>query len=132
MLTLSDINNLTNSHDGDIYSDLYKDVYGTRPRYAKFVSVEEFDKDMEYLSKKLSEQLDQDRLDKEAHWVDFLSRIEATKQLVSNIDTTRAVEIIADSEEVSAEELSFYGWEILEWKLGLQFDSIKPYLEIAA
>ncbi len=132
MLTLSDINNLTNSHDGDIYSDLYKDVYGTRPRYAKFVSVEEFDKDMEYLSKKLSQQLDQDRLDKEAHWVDFLSRIEATKQLVSNIDTTRAVEIIADSEEVSAEELSFYGWEILEWKLGLQFDSIKPYLEIAA
>ncbi len=132
MLTLSDINNLTNSHDGDIYSDLYKDVYGSRPRYAKFVSVEEFDKDMEYLSKKLSEQLDQDRLDKEAHWVDFLSRIEATKQLVSNIDTTRAVEIIADSEEVSAEELSFYGWEILEWKLGLQFDSIKPYLEIAA
>ena len=54
MLTLSDINLLTDSHDGDIYSDLYKDVYGCRPRYAQFVSVEEFDQDYEFLCKKLS------------------------------------------------------------------------------
>ena len=32
MLTLADINTVTNSKDGDIYSDLYKDVYGSRTR----------------------------------------------------------------------------------------------------
>ena len=38
MLTLRDINAATNSRDGDIYSDLYKDVYGSRPRHAEFAS----------------------------------------------------------------------------------------------
>ena len=31
MLTLRDIDTLTKSHDGSIYSDLYKEVYGCRP-----------------------------------------------------------------------------------------------------
>ena len=131
MYTLSDINKLTNSNDGDIYSDLYKDVYGSRPRYAQFVSIEEFDKDYEFLVKKLSEQLVQERKETKARWGDFLCRIDTIKQLVSNADTGRAVEIIADAEGIDAEERSFYGWESLEWKLGLQFGSIKQFLNAA-
>lgn len=132
MLTLSDINHLTNSHDGDIYSDIYKDVYGSRPRYAQFVSIEEFDKDMEFLSKKLSEQLERDRFEKVVRWSEFLDRIDTIKQMVSNCDTPRACEILADAEGIDSEERSFYGWESLEWKLGLQFGSIKPFLAEAA
>lgn len=132
MLTLSDINTLTNSHDGDIYSGLYKDVYGSRPRYAQFESVEDFDKDFNRLSKQLDEVLKRDRLEKEMRWGDFLCRIETIKQLVSNADTVRAVEIIAEAEGIDKEEMSFYGWESLEWKLGLQFGSIKPFLAEAA
>ena len=59
MLTLSDINTLTNSKDGDIYSDLYKDVYGSRPRYAQFRDLEEFQDDYDFLCNKLDEQLEQ-------------------------------------------------------------------------
>lgn len=128
MLTLSDINRLTNSHDGDIYSDLYKDVYGSRPRYASFESVKEFDRDFNRLSKMLSEQLEEERRQKEIHWVQFLERVESIKQVVSNCNTTRAVEIMCDAEGIDADERSFYGWESLEWKLGLQFGSIKPFL----
>lgn len=129
MLTLSDINRLTNSHDGDIYSDLYKDVYGSRPRYAQFESVEDFDKDFNRLSKQLDEVLKRDRLEKEMRWGDFLCRIETVKQLVSNCTTRRAVELIAEAEDVTKEELSFYGWEKLEFELGLKYGSIKPFLE---
>ena len=132
MLTLSDINRLTNSHDGDIYSDLYKDVYGSRPRYAQFESVEDFDKDFNRLSKQLDEVLKRDRLEKEMRWCDFLCRIDTIKQLVSNADTRRAVEIIAEAEGIDKEEMSFYGWESLEWKLGINYGSIKPYLAEAA
>lgn len=128
MLTLSDINTLTNSHDGDIYSDLYKDVYGCRPRGTTFESIEEFDKDFDFLAKCLDRMLDEEKLEKQMRWGDFLCRIETIKQLVSNADTRRAVEIIADAEGIDKEEMSFYGWESLEWKLGLQFGSIKPFL----
>lgn len=129
MLTLSDINRLTNSHDGDIYSDLYKDVYGSRPRYAQFESLEEFDDDFKFLSKRLDVVIQQDRLEKEARWGDFLCRIETVKQLVSNCTTRRAVELIAEGEDISADELKFYGWEVLEFNLGLKYDSIKLFLE---
>ena len=63
MLTLSDINELTNSKDGDIYSDLHKDVYGSRPRYAQFESIEEFDKDFEFLVNRLNEQNAQEKIE---------------------------------------------------------------------
>ena len=132
MLTLSDINRLTNSHDGDIYSDLYKDVYGCRPRGATFESIEEFDKDFDFLAKCLDRMLEEEKAEKAIRWNKFLARINEIKQLVSNADTVRAVEIIADAEGIDKEEMSFYGWESLEWKLGLQFGSIKPFLAEAA
>ena len=53
MLTLSDINKVTNSHDGDLYSDLYKDVYGSRPRGHTFASLKQFDADFEFLINEL-------------------------------------------------------------------------------
>lgn len=132
MLTLSDINRLTNSHDGDIYSDLYKDVYGCRPRGTTFESIEEFDKDFDFLAKCLDRMIEEEKAEKAIRWDGFLARINEIKQLVSNADTVRAVEIIAEAEGIDKEEMSFYGWESLEWKLGLQFDSIKSYLAKAA
>lgn len=132
MLNLSDINSLTNSYDGSIYSDLYKSVYGSRPRGTTFESVEEFYEDYDFLAKCLDRMLDEEKAEKAIRWTQFLARIEEIKQLVVNCDTAHAVEIIADAEGIDAEELSFYGWESLEWKLGLQFGSIKPFLAEAA
>ena len=84
MLTLSDINTLTNSHDGDIFSDCYKDVHGFRPRNILFNSIEHFDECYTNLCAELSMHLEEERREKEIRWVQFLERIESIKQVVSN------------------------------------------------
>lgn len=61
MLTLRDINAATNSKDGDIFSDLHKDVHGFRPRDVTFSSIEEFDAEYERLVAKLSVQIDEEK-----------------------------------------------------------------------
>jgi hypothetical protein len=128
MLTLSDINTLTDSKDGDIYSDLFKDVYGSRPRGTTFESIEAFDQDYEYLIGRLNSKMAEEKAEKAIRWSEFLNRLDAIKQLETNCDTARACEILADAEGIDAEERKFYGWESLEWKLGIEFGSIKPYL----
>lgn len=124
MLTLSDINALTNSHDGDIYSDLYKDVYGSRPRYAQFESMEEFDADYEFLVNKLNEQMDEEKKQQVINRERFEQRIKDTMELVRGIDRARAIEIIADAED-ELEDMKFYGYERLEWCFDLGFGYIK-------
>lgn len=131
MLTLSDINTMTNSHDGDIYSDLYKEVYGSRPRGSTFESIEEFDKDFDFLSKCLDRMLEEEKEEKARRFADFECRVDGIMQMVVNcFDKAAAVAIIAEAEGIDDEELRFYGWESLEWKLGLRFGSIKEWLEI--
>ena len=126
MLTLSQINEVTNSKDGDIYSDLYKDVYGSRPRYAQFASVEEFDKDYEYLVNKLSEKIDEDAIRQTANLDEFKIRVAET-MLLCNCDKVRAVEIIADAED-EADAYKWYGAERLEWCFDLKFGALKEWL----
>lgn len=123
MLTLSDINRLTNSKDGDIYSDLFKDVYGSRPRGQMFESVEAFDSDFRYLSKRLDEQLTEENVRQALNLEAFAQRVLETMELC-NCDQRRAVEIIADAEG-ELEEYGFYGPERLEWHFNLKYGSIK-------
>jgi len=98
MLTLSDINTASNSKDGDIYSDLHKDVYGFRPRYVRFVSLEEFDADFERLVKQLD--------------------IQETEEAASQ----------ARNFTISKDEFDFYGLERLEYLFGLKFGSIAKWV----
>jgi hypothetical protein len=128
MLTLSDINAATNSKDGDIYSDLYKDVYGSRPRYATFESIEDFDADYERLVKRLSEQLVEEKIQQDRNFADFVCRVDGVMQMVQGATRERAVEIIADAEGIDAEEFSFYGLESLEYKFNLKYGSIAKWL----
>ena len=127
MLTLLDINELTNSKDGDIYSDLYKDVYGSRPRYAQFESIEEFDKDFQFLVQRLNEQNAQEKIEQEANMVEFQARV-ADTMILCNCDRERAIMIIADAEGIDEEEFNFYGLESLEYKFGLEFGSLKRWI----
>jgi len=128
MLTLSDINTLTNSKDGDIYSDLYKDVYGSRPRYAQFRDLEEFQDDYDFLCNKLDEQLEQQQVEQARNFVEFVARVEETMQIVEGATRERAIEIIADAEGISEDEFDFYGLEILEYRFELKFGSISRWL----
>lgn len=130
MLTLSDIDTLTNSHDGSIYSDLYKDVYGSRPRHAQFASIEEFDADYEYLVKKLDKQMEEEKQQQVINRERFELRIKDTMELVSGINRVRAIEIIADAEG-ELEELEWYGYERLEYLFDLGYGYIKSTMQEA-
>jgi hypothetical protein len=129
MLTLSDINTATNSKDGCIFSDLYKDVYGSRPGADyRFESIEAFDADFEYLSLKLDKQIVYERELQEKAFLKFTARVAATMYLVEGATRERAIEIIADAEGISEREFDFYGLEILENELNLKYGSIAKWL----
>ena len=130
MLTLSDINTLTNSKDGDIYSDLYKDVYGSRPRGVVFASTEEFDADFERLVKQLDIQETEEAEIQARNFTRFVARIDETMQLVQGTDRVRAIEMIADADG-ELEDMKFYGYERLEWSYDLKYGSIKQWLAAA-
>ena len=125
MLTLSDINTLTNSKDGDIFSDLFKDVCGYRPRgtLAQFESLEAFDAEYERLVGELNRQNEEQRVLQAANLKKFCDRVMETMELC-NCDQRRAVEIIADAEG-ELEEYKWYGPERLEWHFNLKYGSIK-------
>lgn len=130
MLTLADIDTLTKSHDGSIYSDLYKDVYGSRPRGATFASIEEFDNHFTRLSKRLDKQIDEEKIRQDRNFAEFVCRVDGIMGLVKNcFDNAAAVAIICEAEGIDDEEMRFYGWEILEHRLDLKFGSIKKWLE---
>ena len=128
MLTLRDINAVTNSRDGDIYSDLYKDVYGSRPRHAEFASIEEFDTDFEALSHMLDKQIESEAEYQQIYFDKFVARVEETMQIVQGTTRERAIEIIAEAEGIRSAEFEFYGLEILEHELNLKYGSIARWL----
>jgi hypothetical protein len=130
MLTLRDINELTKSHDGDIYSDLHKDVYGFRPRHAMFESMEEFDADFERLVERLNEQQDEEAKQQVINRERFEQRVKDTMALVQGADRARAIEIIADADG-ELEDMKFYGYERLEWCYDLGFGYIKTTMQEA-
>ena len=130
MLTLADINAATNSRDGDIYSELYKDVYGCRPRYAEFASTEEFDADFEALINMLNRKDAEDAERQVRNLIKFVERVNETMEIVQGADRVRAIEIIAEAED-QLEDMEFYGYERLEWTFNLKFGSIKQWLETA-
>lgn len=128
MLTLSAINALTNSRDGDIYSDLYKDVYGSRPRYAKFESLEEFQDDYDFLCNRLDEQIEEERVQHARNFAAFVERVQETMEIVEGSTRERAIEIIAEAEGINEREFDHYGLEILEHELNLKYGSIARWL----
>jgi len=133
MLNLSDINALTNSNDGCIFSDLFKDVNGFRPRggFAEFNSLEEFNAEYERLCNQLVFQMEEDKIRQEKNFRVFIGRIESIQELIPGTDQVHAIEILADSED-ELEELKFYGYERIEWLYDLKFGSIKKWLEEVA
>jgi len=128
MLNLSDINRLSNSHDGDIYSDLYKDVYGSRPRYAQFESLEDFDKDYEFLVKQLNAKMVEEEDRQARNWNKFMARLYEIREYVEGISFERAIEVLAEAED-ELDAFEFYGYERLEWHFDLKYGSIKQFLQ---
>jgi hypothetical protein len=127
MLTLADIDRLTSSNDGSIYSDLHKDVYGFRPRGVTFLTVEAFDEDFLYLSSQLEGEIQRELENQAANAIRFEELVTSTLELVANTTREGAINIIAQAEGITPEEIQFYGWEILEYQLGLKYGYIKSH-----
>lgn len=129
IITLADLDAMfPETKDGSLYSDLYKSVYGSRPRTITFASMQEFDEDFAYLSKKLDRKIAKDIVEQYNNFESFVERVRDTMQLVAGTNHKRAIDIIAGAEGCTAEELRFYGYEILEHELGLKYGSIKQFL----
>ena len=128
MLTLTDINTATNSRDGDIYSDLHKDVYGFRPRGTTFESVEAFDADFKYLSDKLDKQIEKEAIEQQNNFWEFECCVDDMQKVMNGCSRERAIELIAEGEGIRKEEFDHYGLEILEHRLNLKFGSIAKWL----
>lgn len=127
-LTLRDIDAATGSKDACLYSDLHKEVYGFRPTYARFESVEAFDAEFKYLSDKLDKQIEEERIQQSRNFDAFVERVQETMEIVEGSTPERAIEIIAEAEGISEREFDFYGLEILENELNLKYGSIARWL----
>ena len=133
MLTLSDIDTATNSRDGSVFSDLFKDVYGYRPRgnLAQFNSIKEFDAEFDRLSVKLSEQLDEKRVQELHNFSKFVATIEeiltskASSDIMSYEDAV--LHLVVQLNRV--EDVCFYGYEVIEHQLNIPYGSIDKFLE---
>ena len=128
MLTLRDIDAATNSKDGSIYSDLYKEVYGCRPYNPTFESIEEFDTDFEALSHMLDKQIESEAEYQQIYFAKFIARVQETMEIVEGSTRERAIEIIAEAEGINEREFDHYGLEILEHELNLKYGSIARWL----
>ena len=129
MLTLCDINKLTNSHDGDIFSDLFKDVCGYRPRgtLAQFESIEAFDAEFKRLAKSLDAQIEEEAQAKELAKAKFELRLSEIMVAVSNVDRANAIRLLAQAEGYE-EDLDWYGYEKVEYEFNLPYGYIKTTL----
>jgi hypothetical protein len=128
MLTLRDIDAATGSKDACLYSDLHKDVYGFRPTYARFESVEAFDAEFKYLSDKLDKQIEQEAIEQQNNFYEFECCVDDMQKVMNGCTRERAIEHIAFGEGIRKEEFDHYGLEILEHKLNLKFGSIAKWL----
>lgn len=126
MLTLADIDALFPiTHDGSIYSDLYKEVYGSRPRGHMFVDVQDFDNEYQRLLADLKTNQEEMRDGETKNFNEFIRKIESVRDLVFDCSVERAIEILADSDDI---DHSVYGYEVIEFEYGLGYGSICKWL----
>ena len=120
MLSLAQINN-SNAY---MFSDLYKDVYGFRPREVYFQSEEAFTQQFNNMCIQLDQQLQNEKADQEQNWNTFLDQIDELADIMVNSSDEDIVRIIADAEGVDLA----YGWEALEYHFNIKYGSIKQFL----
>lgn len=128
MLTLSDINAQTNSCDGDLYSDLFKDHYGFRPRDVLFRTIEEFDEDLNWLSEQVSKQIEQEKIDQANAFENFKKQVADYLEILPLASKEDVVRLIALENGVTEEDIKFYKWGYAEYCLNIPYGSIEEFL----
>lgn len=112
------------------YSDMFKDTYGFRPRNDTSDWDEaRWEKELDDLYVDLKREIAREEEAQQEAFERFVDSINSTMQLITNCTPLRAVEILADAEGVTKYDLRAYGWEVLEYELGLKFGVIKKWLK---
>ena len=127
MLTLSDIETQVGGNMGSIYSDIYKDVYGCRPRGSTFESIEKFNEDFDWLCSQNDKQMEEEKFIEAARADRFIARVSDIQSTVIGSSKEDAIRYIIQAED-KEKDVEFYGYEALEYKLGLKFGFIKEFI----
>ena len=120
MIALSNIKNLAAS----TYSDLYKEVYGSRPRNVEFVSEAEFEEDYNFLCAELEKNIISEKQQQKEAASDFELRLNDIMFITENMNRKDAIRILIQAENLE-EDFDWYGYEVVEFNLNLPYGYIK-------
>lgn len=107
-----------------------KNTFGYRPSMEtyKTMTIAELEAECEILSKRCNERFEEEKAIEASMIERFEANIKEIAELLNTSDREHIIEIIADAEGVTKEELSFYGWEYLEYDLGIPYGYIRKTL----
>ncbi len=111
----------------------HKDAFGCKGRHYDFASMtmEELETEAEYIGNAIQAEIDRTKADHDNNIAAFEARIYETMEILNTNDRKHIIEVIADAEGVTKEDLSFYGWETLEYNLNIPYGYIKKSLQEA-
>ena len=125
MLTLADIDAMfPATHDGSVFSDLYKECYGSRPRGITFESAEAFTREFDRLANDiLPAVMDEDAERKAVALQRLEARIADIHAVMPTSTKADIIRYIGDAENVGGD------LEYLDYKLGVQYGTCKRLTE---
>ena len=86
--------------DWQLYSDMYKDAYGFRPRYFPFNTIEEFQTALKSLDNEIFGRIEEQEAREKADLAKFEAKI-SDVMTTCNCSWKRAIEILMEAEESS-------------------------------
>jgi len=127
MLTLADIDEMfPATMDGSCYSDLYKDVYGCRPRGCQFESLEAFQADADWLHTRLQEEMVREEEAQRQAVIRFEKLVSDVMSTV-NVDRFNAIRIVADAEECAL-DFEHADYDAIDYSFGMPYGYTKRNL----
>lgn len=105
-----------------------KDFFHYRPSGLKDLTLEQLRERADRLSADIAIESAREEQEQKAAQDRFVKQVEEIRELVQGANFERAVAILAEAEDISADELSFYGYESLEYRLNLKYGTIKQLI----
>jgi hypothetical protein len=122
MLTLAQITD----DRAAVYSDLYKDVYGSRPRNVAFASREAFNEEWDYLVTTLEANMSREAQEQELAFKDFVTAVNIVRGTM-RCGLQKAIDTLIEADELIG-DVDFYGYEAVEYAYGLKYGTIAKML----
>lgn len=117
-------------NDAAIYSDVYKDTFGCRPRGSfEFASEEAFNAEMDNLSGMVGAQIEEDRAYAKKALADLFAQLD---KMVADfcIDKGTALRWVLQAES-DEDEIEFYGLDGFCYERGIEFSEAPRLRELA-